>query len=136
MQIPSPGMATGGARRDEWRRYPDVAKSRQAWLFLTFCDNVATPPHDRRLYIESGIEVGPPIEIARCDSLSSRWQALFVLAGRVVSAVDVRSQGDLKIDFETGESLTVYGDQDRQASMPPWWIGDSQLPFGAPTQAT
>lgn len=93
---------------------------RQAWPFLTFCDNRPTPETERRLYIESGIEVRPPTEITPYNSRSTQWQALFALAGLVVSSVDVGPDADLRIEFETGESLVVFGEQDAQASGPPW----------------
>ena len=98
---------------------------RQAWPFLTFCDNRPTPHEERRLYIESGIEVTPPTEISSNNSLSTQWQALFVLDGLIVSAVDVSADADLRIQFATGESLVVFGEQDATASGEPWWIGRS-----------
>ena len=96
---------------------------RQAWPFLTFVDTRPAPEEERRLYIESGITVTPATELTPCNSLSTQWQALFVLNGLVVSSVDVSPDADLRIEFETGESLVVFGDQDAEASGPPWWIG-------------
>lgn len=96
---------------------------RQAWPFLTFCDNRPTPEEERRLYIESGIKVTPPTDITAYNPLSTQWQALCVLDGLVVSSVDVSPDANLRIGFETGESLVVFGEQDAPASGPPWWVG-------------
>lgn len=100
---------------------------RQVWPFLTFCDDRSTPPTEHRLYIESGIEVSPPRGTAQYNSVSTRWQTLFVLDGRTVGSVAEGPRGDLRIEFETGEALVVFGEQDAQASGAPWWIGLLQL---------
>jgi hypothetical protein len=96
---------------------------RQAWPFLTFCHNGSTPPTEVRLYIESGIEVRPPVKVAAGDALASQWQSLWALTDAVVSAVEVNLGGDLRINFESGQLLLVFGDQTAEASQPPWWFG-------------
>ena len=98
---------------------------RQAWPFLTFCDNAPTPPVERTLYIESWIEVVPATEIVPGESLRTQWQALYVLNGLTVESIDVRGDSDLHVGFTTGEKLTVGGEQGPDASQPPWWIGSA-----------
>ena len=84
---------------------------RQAWPFLTFCDNAPTPSVERRLYIESWIEVVPAAEIVPTDSLRTQWQALYVLNGLTVESIDVQGDSDLHIGFTTGEKLTIGREQ-------------------------
>lgn len=96
--------------------------ARQAWSFLTLADNKATPEVERRLYIESGIEVRPTRAISPGDAIATQVQALSALIGLTVTSATVDDDNSLRLTFTDGGLLVVDGVADEETSIEPWWI--------------
>lgn len=95
---------------------------RQAWPFVGFCDNRSTPPTERRLYIEAGIEVRPVREAATGDSLFTQLVALSVLNGLTVTSTEVDDDHTLHIFFTEEGVLIINGEPGPETSIEPWWV--------------
>ena len=93
---------------------------RQAWPFITFCDNESTPSREARLYIGADFMVN-----------ESAWQPpgepesaiqLLPLNNRRVVAVE-EGDGALSIVFDGGNRLTVSGVASASTVGDVWWVG-------------
>jgi len=91
---------------------------RQAWPFLQFCDNNATPAREVRLYLDSPFEVGPP------DAVPTRADPVDRLLKVNNLPVDhVRREGlRLAIDFAGGTSLVISGEPSPTTTGDVWWL--------------
>jgi hypothetical protein len=101
---------------------------RQAWPFLTFCDNAHTPPRETRLYIDTTFRVGSsPRTFAEGDPEAAVAE-LLELNNRSVTAVAVDANGELRLVFDGGQSILVV-DAAPQAFTggDAWWLGRGSL---------
>jgi len=94
---------------------------RSCWSFIMFADYRPAKGPDRRIYIESGVEVQPPGAACPGETLESQCAAMVPLVGRTVESVHVSDAGRLTICFAGDVQLIVFGDwpDDPRGSMSP-----------------
>jgi hypothetical protein len=93
---------------------------RQAWPFMTFCDNDATPSREARLYIDTGFTLnGAPAWSSGDESAVVKLLPLNSLA---VVAVDVNG-ADLLLTFQDDTRMVVSGVAAEWTTGDVWWLG-------------
>ena len=100
---------------------------RQAWPFLTFCDNRTDPTHERRLYIDTAFRIndGQPLTDGDAERATI---ALLSLNGLTVTAADVSASHALTLTFNGGDDvLSVAGEAAAFTTHDVWWL-TSPLP--------
>ena len=91
---------------------------RQAWPFVTFCDNTPTPPVETRLYLDAPFVVSPgPQDQSPLDTLAQ-------INNLAVADVHVMNDGGLTVVFEGGLRLMASGQATADTAGEPWWLGD------------
>jgi hypothetical protein len=100
---------------------------RQAWPFVTLCDNRPTRADELRLYIDADFSVEParplPAEVA--DEVDQWLRALSDLLNRTVTAQRVTATGDLVLTFDDELALSISGTASATTVGEPWWTGGS-----------
>ena len=93
---------------------------RQAWPFVTFCDNDTTPSREARLYIDTEFTVNGSNDVSlEGDSSAARLFALNCLG---VTAVEVNG-AELSIALDDGNQLVVSGVASAWTTGDVWWLG-------------
>jgi hypothetical protein len=96
---------------------------RQAWPFVTFCDNAPTPARETRLYIGTAFRVGSsPPTFTEGDPDSALVQ-LLELSNRTVTDVAVAADNALCLVFDDGQSTLAVEAVRREFSDDIWWLG-------------
>src|SRR3954454_15351886 len=72
---------------------------RQAWLFLTLCDNTPEIPIETRLYLDTGWSLDSSRFDLDVDELESGLVALCKLINRTLDRSAVMTDGGLLLDF-------------------------------------
>jgi hypothetical protein len=97
--------------------------ARQAWPFLTLCDNAPTPPRETRLYIGTTFRVGSsPLTFAEGDPEPAVAQ-LLELNNRTVTDVAVGADNELRLVFDGGQSTLTVDAVRRDFTGDIWWLG-------------
>ena len=92
---------------------------RQAWPFMTFCDNEPTPSREIRLYIDTELTLnGSRVWSSPEDSVAVHLLSLNNLA---VIAVDVKA-AELSLTFDGGNLLVVAGVAAAWTTGDLWWL--------------
>jgi hypothetical protein len=100
---------------------------RQAWPFLTLCDNAHTPPRETRLYIGTTFRVGSsPLTFADGDP-EPAVAKLLELNNRTVTAVAVGADKELRVVFDGGQSTLVVDAVPRDFTGDIWWLAPGRL---------
>lgn len=84
---------------------------RQAWPFLTFCNNDLTPPVETRLYIDTDWTVS-----------GGGLDDLMMLS---VSGVARGDGAELSVTFTDGQVLTISGQPNAETTHDVWWLGSA-----------
>lgn len=93
---------------------------RQAWPFLTFCDNDATPSREVRLYIDTAFTLNGAL--AWSSANEPAVAELLPLNSLAVVAVDV-SGGELSVTFSDETRMVVSGAAAAWTTGDVWWLG-------------
>jgi len=94
---------------------------RQAWPFLTFCDNGSDPTQERRLYIDTTFRVND--EPLNDGDAKRAITALLSLNNLTVTAVDVSASHTLTLTFDDGHDvLIVAGGAAVFTTHDVWWL--------------
>jgi hypothetical protein len=97
---------------------------RQAWPFLTLCDNAPTPPRETRLYIGTSFRVGSSPQTFADGHPEPAVAELLELNNRTVTDVAVSADNELRLVFDGGRSaLTVDAVPRAFTGDNIWWIG-------------
>jgi hypothetical protein len=96
---------------------------RQAWPFLTLCDNRPEKSDEIRLYIDTAFEVAPGPAYSADGETSQLLVAIGALENLTVVAAAVGEEGDLSLTFDNDRVLRVSGLAAAYTGGPPWWIG-------------
>ena len=95
---------------------------RQAWPFLTLCDNVPTPARETRLYIGTSFRVGSsPRTFADGDTDPAVAQ-LLQLNNRTVTDVAVSADNELRLVFDEGGATVTVDARPRAFTGDIWWL--------------
>jgi hypothetical protein len=78
---------------------------RQAWPFLTFCDNRSDPTQERRLYIDTTFRLND--EPLNDGDAERAVTALLSLNDLTVTAVDVSTSRTLTLTFDDGHDVLI-----------------------------
>lgn len=93
---------------------------RQAWPFVTFCDNRATPPREARLYIDTLVQVESPDSAAVPDG--PVLVQLLALNNLSVTGIE-QTSGSIVVAFDNGSRLRVSGEAEKWTTGDVWWFG-------------
>jgi hypothetical protein len=93
---------------------------RQAWPFMTFCDNEATPSRETRLYIDTEFTLNGALAWSSGDQAAVI--ELLPLNGLVVVAVEVNG-AELSLTFNDGTRMVVAGVAATWTTGDVWWLG-------------
>jgi hypothetical protein len=93
---------------------------RQAWPFLTFCDNGATPSREARLYIDTGFTLNGALAWSAADEPAV--VELLPLNNLAVVAVDVHGT-ELSLTFSDDTHMVVSGVAAWWTTGDVWWLG-------------
>ena len=96
--------------------------TRQAWLFVGFCDDRGTKATEFRLYIDAPWTIGDTTGDA--DSDETWMVSALEINNRTVLNVLVDTELNLRIDFLNAPSLMVSGEPTATTAGDPWWLGD------------
>jgi hypothetical protein len=96
---------------------------RQAWPFLTFCDNKLTPPLETRLYIHTTFHVGTGATVFGDGDPDAALAALLELNNRTVTDASVGDASELRLTFDHGAVLSVDSEPSAFTSHDIWWLG-------------
>ena len=101
---------------------------RQAWPFLTLCDNAHTPPRETRLYIGTTFRVGSsPLTFTEGDP-DLAVAELLELNNRTVTAAAVGADQELRLVFDDGQSTLVVDAVPRDFTGGDiWWLAPGRL---------
>jgi hypothetical protein len=94
---------------------------RQAWLFLTLCDNEPTPPTEVRVYLDSNWTLGTTRFDLDADELESGLLTLCRVLNTTLAAAST-SGADLVLDFEDHGRLHVDGRGAVNTTHDVWWL--------------
>jgi hypothetical protein len=95
---------------------------RQAWPFLTFCDNMPTPPTETRLYIGTSFCVGSSPQTFADGDPDPAVAQLLELNDRTVTDVVLGAGNELRLVFDDGSSTLVVDAERREFSGDIWWL--------------
>ena len=97
---------------------------RQAWPFLTFCDNGTAPANEVRLYIDTTFRIDAgPVAFGDGDPEPAA-AALLDLIDRAVTDVQLATTNELIMTFDGGERvLVVAGESAHFTTGDIWWLG-------------
>lgn len=97
---------------------------RQAWPFLTLCDNGETPSTETRLYIDTRFHVGDGPTLFGDGDPDSALVALAELNNRTVTDVALGDGNELIVRFDYGErTLHVASEASPHTTGDIWWLG-------------
>jgi hypothetical protein len=96
---------------------------RQAWPFLTLCDNAPTPPRETRLYIGTAFRVGPSPQTFADGDPEPAVAQLLELNNRTVTDVAVGADNQLRLVFDAGQSTLTVDAVPRAFTGDIWWFG-------------
>ena len=100
---------------------------RQAWPFLTFCDNAKTPPDETRLYIDTIFRVGSGPTLFTAGDPDPAVEVLADLNSRTVTNVALGEGNELTITFDDGQQvLRVSSEASAFTTGEIWWLGHLQ----------
>ena len=98
---------------------------RQAWPFLTLCDNAPTPPRETRLYIGTTFRVGSSPRTFADGDPEPAVAELMELNNRTVTAVAIGADNELRLVFDGGQSTLVVDGAPRDVTGDIWWLAPS-----------
>jgi hypothetical protein len=93
---------------------------RQAWPFMTFCDNDAIPSREARLYIDTGFTLNGAL--AWSSGHEPAVVELLPLNSLEVVAVDVNG-AELSLTFSDDTRMVVSGVAAEWTTHDVWWLG-------------
>jgi hypothetical protein len=93
---------------------------RQAWPFVTFCDNSGPGSRETRLYLDARWTVQGQRGVP--GSPGDPIVSLLALNGLTVEQARVTGAGDLEISFAGGSRLGVSGVATAATAGEPWWF--------------
>jgi hypothetical protein len=96
---------------------------RQAWPFLTLCDNASTPPRETRLYIGTTFRVGSSPPTFADGDPEPALARLLALNNMTVTDVAVRADNELRLVFDGGQSTLTVDAVPRDFTGDIWWLG-------------
>jgi hypothetical protein len=97
---------------------------RQAWPFVTLCDNRPATSVETRIYIDAPIEVTPNRPGHTIGDEDAQVVALLQLVGLTVTTAEITNSGDLVVTFEHGTAaLRISGEGTAATVAEPWWVG-------------
>ena len=96
---------------------------RQAWPFLTLCDNAPTPPRETRLYIGTTFRVGSSPQTFADGDPGPAVAQLLELNNRTVTDVTVSAENELHLVFDGGQSTLTVDAVPRAFTGDVWWFG-------------
>ena len=96
---------------------------RQAWPFLTFCDNSPTPPREMRLYIGTTFRVGSAPQTFADGDPDPAVAQLLELSNRTVTDVALGADNKLRLVFDGGQSMLTVDAVPRDFTGDIWWLG-------------
>jgi hypothetical protein len=98
---------------------------RQAWPFLTFCDNRPTPPRETRLYIDTAFRVDSSEPTFADGDVDAAAVRLLELSDRTVTDVRVGSGNELWLVFDDGQAaLDIEGMPREFTTHDIWWLSE------------
>jgi hypothetical protein len=96
---------------------------RQAWPFLTLCDNAPTPPRETRLYIGTTFRVGSSPQTFADGDTEPAVAQLLELNNRTVTDVAVGANNELRLVFDRDQSTLTVDAVPRDFTGEIWWLG-------------
>jgi hypothetical protein len=97
---------------------------RQAWPFLTFCDNERTPARETRLYIDSSFRLDSGAPSFVDGDPDPAVTALLDLNGLTVTDLAVSRHNELRLVFDDGQSTLIIDAAAREfTAQDIWWLG-------------
>jgi len=99
---------------------------RQAWPFLTLCDNAQTPPRETRLYIGTTLRVGTSAQTFADGNPEPAVAQLLELNNRTVTDVAVSADNELRLVFDGGQSTLTVDAVPRPFTGDIWWLAPAR----------
>ena len=96
---------------------------RQAWPFLTLCDNTPTPARETRLYIGTSFRVGSAPQTFADGDPDPAVAQLLELTNRTVTDVAVSKDNELRLVFDGGQSALTVDAAPRAFTGDIGWVG-------------
>jgi hypothetical protein len=96
---------------------------RQAWLFLTLCDNTPETPVETRLFLDTSWSLDSDRFDLDADELESGLVALCRLVNRTLDHSAVLADGGLLLDFGDDGRLEIDGNGTAATTHDVWWLG-------------
>jgi hypothetical protein len=99
---------------------------RQAWPFITLCDNRSPPATELRLYIDTAFRLEPGAHVYDDGDTHRAVGGLLDLNNRTVTDVETSEGNDLTLRFDGGErSLRIAGTGAGFTTHDTWWLADT-----------
>ena len=95
---------------------------RQAWPFVTFCDNRPARSRETRLYIDTAFSVVPETELR--GRSGPDFVRLAKINNRTVARAVALTPSGLLIDFGEGTELQISGEPRANTTHDGWWLSD------------
>jgi hypothetical protein len=94
---------------------------RQAWLFLTLCDNSSTPPEEVRIFLDANWTLGPAHFDLDADELEAGLLTLCGLVNGALASPASMAGANLVLDFGERGQLEVDGRGAAATTHDVWW---------------
>lgn len=95
---------------------------RQAWLFLTFCDNTGESLTETKLYLDTSWTLGADAFDLDAGDLESGLVLLCGLINQTVADAKLLPDGGLLLTFDDGQ-LEISGTGTAATTHENWWLG-------------
>jgi len=99
--------------------------TRQAWPFITLCDNESTPAVETRLYIDTAFRLDPGAQVFDDGDPERAVGELLDLSDRTVTEAGTSDTGELTMRFDGDRVLIIAGTGASFTTHSTWWLADA-----------
>jgi hypothetical protein len=96
---------------------------RQAWIFLTLCDNTPETPAETRIYVDTNWNLDLTTFDLDQDELETGLVILCQLINRTLVEATVLSDGGLVLEFDNASRLIIDSAGAAATTHDSWWLG-------------